>query len=87
MPSGVLTGACPIVGSYGGKDRSPMGRSAAGRLERARAAAAGAPGYASRAPVESWGQQRQGIAVVRAGRAECAIARLAHSGTIEGQPW
>jgi len=24
-----LAGACPIVGSYGGKDRSPMGRSAA----------------------------------------------------------
>jgi carboxymethylenebutenolidase len=31
----VLAGACPIVGSYGGKDRSPMGRSAAHRLERA----------------------------------------------------
>jgi carboxymethylenebutenolidase len=31
----VLAGACPIVGSYGGKDRSPMGASAAGRLERA----------------------------------------------------
>jgi carboxymethylenebutenolidase len=30
----ILTGACPIVGSYGGKDHSPMGRSAAGRLER-----------------------------------------------------
>jgi carboxymethylenebutenolidase len=30
-----LAGACPIVGSYGGKDRSPMGRSAAVRLERA----------------------------------------------------
>ncbi|MGE5287564.1 MAG: dienelactone hydrolase family protein [Micromonosporaceae bacterium] len=30
----VLAGACPIVGSYGGKDRSPMGRSAAVRLER-----------------------------------------------------
>ena len=25
----------PIVGSYGGKDRSPMGRSAAPRLEQA----------------------------------------------------
>jgi carboxymethylenebutenolidase len=31
----VLAGACPIIGSYGGKDRSPMGRSAAYRLERA----------------------------------------------------
>jgi carboxymethylenebutenolidase len=30
-----LTGACPIVGSYGGKDRTPMGRSAAPRLEQA----------------------------------------------------
>ncbi len=30
-----LSGACPVVGSYGGKDRSPMGASAAGRLERA----------------------------------------------------
>ena len=30
-----LTGACPVVGSYGGRDRSPMGRSAAVRLERA----------------------------------------------------
>ena len=30
-----LAGACPIVGSYGGKDRSPMGRSAAPRLEKA----------------------------------------------------
>lgn len=30
----LLTGACPIVGSYGGKDRSPMGRGAAHRLER-----------------------------------------------------
>src|SRR5271166_4266625 len=30
-----LAGSCPIVGSYGGKDRSPMGRSAAPRLERA----------------------------------------------------
>ena len=29
-----LAGACPIVGSYGGRDRSPMGRSAAVRLER-----------------------------------------------------
>jgi len=28
-------GVCPVVGSYGGKDRSPMGRSAAGRLEHA----------------------------------------------------
>ena len=34
----VLAGACPIVGSYGGKDRSPMGRSAAPRLEKALAA-------------------------------------------------
>ena len=31
----VLAGACPIVGSYGGRDRSPMGRSAAPRLEQA----------------------------------------------------
>jgi carboxymethylenebutenolidase len=30
-----LAGACPIVGSYGGKGRSPMGRSAAPRLEKA----------------------------------------------------
>jgi carboxymethylenebutenolidase len=30
-----LAGACPIVGSFGGKDRSPMGRSAAPRLDRA----------------------------------------------------
>jgi carboxymethylenebutenolidase len=30
-----LAGACPIVGSYGGRDRSPMGRSAALRLEAA----------------------------------------------------
>jgi carboxymethylenebutenolidase len=30
-----LAGACPIVGSYGGRDRSPMGSSAAPRLERA----------------------------------------------------
>ena len=30
-----LAGACPVVGSYGGRDRSPMGRSAAVRLERA----------------------------------------------------
>ena len=29
-----LEGACPIVGSFGGKDRSPMGRSAAIRMER-----------------------------------------------------
>lgn len=29
-----LAGACPIVGSYGGRDRSPMGRSAGVRLER-----------------------------------------------------
>jgi carboxymethylenebutenolidase len=33
-----LAGACPIVGSYGGRDRSPMGRSAAPRLEKALAA-------------------------------------------------
>ncbi len=33
-----LAGACPVVGSYGGKDRSPMGASAAARLERALAA-------------------------------------------------
>jgi carboxymethylenebutenolidase len=30
-----LAGACPIVGSYGGKDGSPLGRRAAVRLERA----------------------------------------------------
>ncbi|HVN11808.1 MAG TPA: dienelactone hydrolase family protein [Kineosporiaceae bacterium] len=30
-----LAGTCPIVGSYGGNDRSPMGRSAAPRLEKA----------------------------------------------------
>lgn len=30
-----LAGACPMIGSYGGKDRSPMGRSAAPRLEQA----------------------------------------------------
>jgi carboxymethylenebutenolidase len=29
-----LAGACPIVASDGGKDRSPMGYRAAGRLER-----------------------------------------------------
>jgi len=29
-----LAGACPVAGSYGGKDRSPMGASAAARLER-----------------------------------------------------
>jgi carboxymethylenebutenolidase len=33
-----LAGACPIVASYGGKDRSPMGYRAAARLERALAA-------------------------------------------------
>jgi carboxymethylenebutenolidase len=33
-PEQALTGACPVVGSYGGKDRSPMGASAAARLER-----------------------------------------------------
>ena len=31
----LLAGACPIVASYGGKDRSPMGYKAATRLERA----------------------------------------------------
>ena len=31
----LLAGACPIVGSFGGKDRSPMGASAARRLEQA----------------------------------------------------
>ena len=31
----VLAGSCPVVGSYGGKDHSPMGASAAARLERA----------------------------------------------------
>jgi carboxymethylenebutenolidase len=30
-----LAGACPIVGSYGGRDGSPMGRRAGERLERA----------------------------------------------------
>lgn len=30
-----LAGACPMVGSYAGRDRSPMGRSAVPRLERA----------------------------------------------------
>lgn len=30
-----LAGACPIVGSYGGRDRSPLGRRAAIRLEEA----------------------------------------------------
>jgi carboxymethylenebutenolidase len=30
-----LAGACPVVGSYGRKDRSPMGASAGARLERA----------------------------------------------------
>jgi carboxymethylenebutenolidase len=30
-----LSGACPVVGSYGGRDRSPLGASAAPRLERA----------------------------------------------------
>jgi carboxymethylenebutenolidase len=30
-----LAAACPIISSYGGKDRSPMGYRAAGRLERA----------------------------------------------------
>ena len=30
-----LVGACPIVGSYGGNDRKPMGRSAAPRLGHA----------------------------------------------------
>ncbi len=30
-----LAGACPVVGSYGGEDRTPMGRSAAPRLEQA----------------------------------------------------
>jgi carboxymethylenebutenolidase len=33
-----LAGACPVVASYGGKDRSPMGASAAVRLERGLAA-------------------------------------------------
>jgi carboxymethylenebutenolidase len=31
----LLAGACPVVASYGGKDRSPMGRRAAGQLEQA----------------------------------------------------
>jgi carboxymethylenebutenolidase len=34
----LLAGACPIVASYGGKDRSPMGHKAAAPLERALAA-------------------------------------------------
>lgn len=29
-----LTGACPIIGSFGGADRSPLGRSAGLRLDR-----------------------------------------------------
>jgi carboxymethylenebutenolidase len=33
-----LAGACPVIASYGGKDRSPMGASAAARLESALAA-------------------------------------------------
>ena len=33
--SRLLAGACPIVGSYGGRDGSPLGRRAAVRLERA----------------------------------------------------
>lgn len=38
-----LPGACPVVGSYGGKDRSPMSKSAAERLERALTALADRP--------------------------------------------
>src|SRR6185437_3588187 len=34
-----LAGACPVVGSYGAKDRSPMGARAAARLEAALTAA------------------------------------------------
>jgi carboxymethylenebutenolidase len=34
-PERALAGACPIVGSYGGRDRSPMGRSAAAKLDQA----------------------------------------------------
>jgi carboxymethylenebutenolidase len=34
-PERELSGSCPIVGSYGGKDRSPLGRRAAVRLEQA----------------------------------------------------
>jgi carboxymethylenebutenolidase len=34
-PLDALAGACPIVGSYGGKDRSPLGCKAAERLEAA----------------------------------------------------
>ena len=30
-----LAGACPVIGNYGGRDRSPMGARAAPRLERA----------------------------------------------------
>jgi carboxymethylenebutenolidase len=30
-----LAGACPVIGSYGGKDRTPLGARAAPRLERA----------------------------------------------------
>lgn len=30
-----LAGSCPVVGSYGGKDHSPMGASAAARLQQA----------------------------------------------------
>jgi len=31
----VLAAACPIVGSYGGREHSPMGRRAAARLDAA----------------------------------------------------
>jgi carboxymethylenebutenolidase len=34
-PERALANACPIVASYGGRDSSPMGWRAAGRLDRA----------------------------------------------------
>jgi len=36
-----LAGTCPVVGSYGGKDRSPMGRSAARHPSAGRASGPG----------------------------------------------
>ena len=55
----LLAAACPIVASYGGKDRSPMGYRAAARLERRsnsrrsmqRQTIRAAPGSARRPPV------------------------------------
>lgn len=34
-PERALAGACPIVGSYGGRDRTPMGRRAGAKLDKA----------------------------------------------------